>query len=38
MQALNWLASQLAWEQRLFELRNGRPVPSVHRTTESKAA
>lgn len=38
MQALNWLASQLAWEQRLFELRDGRPVAPARRTTESKAA
>jgi hypothetical protein len=34
MSAMNWLATQLAWEQRLVELRSGdRPAPAARTET-----
>ncbi len=40
MPALNWLASQLAWEQRLSELRDSgrRPQANLIEHATSKAA
>ena len=38
MQALTWLASQLAWEQRLFELRTGQPIDARAEQPVDKAA
>ena len=41
MNAMEWLVRQLAWEQRLGQLRTGstNPLPSAHKVeTERKAA
>jgi|CXWL01.1.fsa_nt_gi hypothetical protein len=38
MNAINWLAMQLAWEQRLTELRNQHPTPVIAVAPWAKSA
>jgi hypothetical protein len=40
MTAMNWLATQLAWEQRLEELRSERPakVSAFRQSAEARGA